>query len=109
MAYDTDLAARIDRQILHWPGFAKKPMFGGLGYLLQGNMAFGIWQDQLIVRCGAEHYARCLAQPDVREFDITGRAMTGWVMVAPAGCDEDRALASWLARGRDFAAGLPPK
>lgn len=109
MPYDPDLEARIDLLSLHWPGFAKKAMFGGKGYLLQGNMAYGIWHDKLIVRCGHERYAACLAMPGARVFDITGKAMDGWVMVAPEGFETEATLLAWLERGRDFAAGLPAK
>jgi TfoX/Sxy family transcriptional regulator of competence genes len=109
MAYDTELAERIERLSLNWPGFGSKKMFGGLGYLLHGNMAFGIWQDQLIVRCGPQQYGHYLAQPHVREFDVTGRPMQGWLMIAPDGLVKDQALLRWLERGRDFAASLPVK
>lgn len=109
MAYDTELEARIDYLSLNWPGFARKPMFGGMGYLLHGNMAFGIWRDWLVVRCGAAQHDRCLARPGAKAFDITGKTMHGWVMVAPEGCTNEADLAAWLELGRDFAAGLPPK
>lgn len=109
MAHDTRLEARIDLASLNWPGLAKKAMFGGMGYLMRGNMAFGIWRDHLIVRCGPAGYADCLALPDTRPFDVTGRAMTGWVMVAPDGLETDAGLAAWLERGREFAASLPDK
>ncbi len=109
MPYDAALEARIDHLSLHWPGFVKKSMFGGKGYLLLGHMAFGIWHDKLIVRCGSGQYADCLEQPGARVFDITGKAMDGWVMVAPEGFATATTLLVWLERGRDFAAGLPPK
>lgn len=109
MAHDTVLESRIDLLSLNWPGFAKKAMFGGKGYLLHGNMAFGIWRDRLVVRCGADLHARCLALPHVREFDVTGKAMAGWVMVLPEALETDDTLRAWLERGRDFAATLAPK
>jgi hypothetical protein len=109
MAYDTHLEARIDLLSLNWPGLGKKAMFGGKGYLMRAHMAFGIIRDHLIVRCGPARYADCLAQVDVVEFDITGKPMTGWVMIRPAGIESDAALLSWLECGRDFAASLPPK
>lgn len=109
MAYDTELEARIDLLSLHWPGLAKKAMFGGKGYLMRDHMAFGIWRDHLVVRCGPERHAACLALAHVGEFDITGKPMTGWVMVRPDGLVSDAALLPWLERGRDFAASLPPK
>lgn len=109
MAYDKELEARIDLISLNWPGFAKQRMFGGIAYLLQGNMAFGISKAWLLVRCGAATEARCLAEPGVQPFDLGGKRMTGWVMVAPEGCADDPDLTRWLERGRDFAAGLAPK
>jgi TfoX/Sxy family transcriptional regulator of competence genes len=109
MAHDIELEARIDLASLHWPGMAKKAMFGGMGYLLRGNMAFGIWRDHLVVRCGPASQAACLALPHARPFDVTGKAMTGWIMVAPDGFEQDADLLAWLERGRDFAASLPEK
>jgi TfoX/Sxy family transcriptional regulator of competence genes len=109
MAYDLDLAERIELLSVNWPGFSVKRMFGGLGYLLHGNMAFGVLKDQLIVRCGPAKHASCLARAHVREFDLTGRPMHGWVMVAAEGLGDDQLLTSWLQSGRDFAASLPAK
>ena len=109
MAYDTQLEARIDLLSLNWPGLAKKAMFGGKGYLMRGNMAFGIWHDHLVVRCGPLRHAEYLTQAHVAEFDITGKPMTGWLMVRPEGIDSDDALLPWLEIGRDFAASLPSK
>lgn len=109
MAYDKDLEARIDLASLHWPGLEKKKMFGGIGYLLNGNMAFGILRDSLVVRCGTEAYGECLARPGVGEFEVTGRPMAGWVLVAPEAIDEAAGLSRWLVTGRDYAASLEPK
>lgn len=109
MAYDTELEARIDLISLAWPGLAKKAMFGGKGYLLLGNMAFGIWKDHLVVRCGPDRYPACLAQPHVAEFAVTGKPMAGWVLVAPEGFADEPTLATWLETGRDFAVTLPAK
>jgi TfoX/Sxy family transcriptional regulator of competence genes len=109
MTHDPDLAARIDILSLNWPGFASKKMFGGVGYLLNGNMAFGIWKDSLVVRCGPHDHARCLAMAGVSEFDVTGRPMTGWVLVSPDAFAGEDALLGWLERGRDFAATLEAK
>lgn len=109
MAYNILLADRIDRLSLNWPGLGKKKMFGGLGYLLNGNMAFGILKDNLIVRCGSDAYAACLARPGVVAFDITGKPMTGWVVVASEMVEQESGLLAWLEQGRDFAATLPAK
>ncbi len=109
MAHDPELEASVDLLSLYWPGLEKKKMFGGVGYLMHGNMAFGIVKTGLVVRCGPEAYARCLAMPGVSEFDFTGRPMTGWVYVAPEAFPGEAELTDWLERGRDFAASLPEK
>ena len=109
MPYDHTLEDRIDLLSVNWPGFSKKKMFGGLGYLLRGNMAFGILKAQLVVRCGPERHVVCLARPGVCEFDVTGRPMRGWIMVSDDGLDNDNNLLDWLEAGRDFAAGLPSR
>ena len=84
-------------------------MFGGVGFLLGGNMACGVLNDDLIVRVGPDVYEESLATPHARVFDITGRVMKGWVMVAPPGYAEDTDLANWVERGITFARSLPPK
>lgn len=109
MAYDPELADRIYRIFGDWPVLQKKRMFGGLAYLLNGHMAFGLIGDELMVRCGPICYAECLGQDGVREFDFTGRPMKGWVVVAPDRLESERELRDWMKRGLDFAASLPPK
>jgi hypothetical protein len=85
-------------------------MFGGICYLLQGNMCFGIYRDFLIVRLGSAAAAEpYLAQAHVKPMDITGRPMKGWVMVAPTAYDGPEQLRPWLSRGMRFAQSLPPK
>jgi hypothetical protein len=109
MAYDAVLAQRVKTFLEGKPGFAEKKMFGGVCYLLNGNMACGIINADLIVRVGPEQYAPCLQQPHARQFDITGRPMKGWVMVAPAGHGSVTDLSAWVQRGVDFVQSLPPK
>lgn len=109
MAYDHELETRIDLFSLNWPGLGKKKMFGGVGYLMQGNMAFGIVGRGLVVRCGPQAYAERLGRPGVAEFDLTGRPMKGWVLVAPEAIESEDGLAEWLILGRDFAASLDAK
>lgn len=84
-------------------------MFGGIAFLLHGNMACGILQENLIVRVGPDNYQSSLAIPNTREFDITGRPMKGWVMVSGAGLGEEQQLAWWIGQGTAFALGLPPQ
>lgn len=84
-------------------------MFGGLAFLLHGNMACGIIGDNLIVRVGPEDYHAALSRPRTREFDITGRPMNGWVMVIGQERSAEAELADWVARGVHFALSLAPK
>jgi TfoX/Sxy family transcriptional regulator of competence genes len=98
------LLAELDQ-----PGLVEKRMFGGLSYLVQGNMACGVNKGSLIVRVGPDAYERALARPYVRVFDMTGRPMAGWVVVEPEGCSADDDLRSWIREGVAFALSLPAK
>lgn len=109
MAYDHGLAERIRELFADRPGIVEKKMFGGLCWLVNGNLACGVFKDFLIVRVGPENEAAALNRPHARRFDITGRPMKGWVMVSPDGYAEDEDLGRWVEMGIDFAGGLPPK
>lgn len=109
MGYDEGLAHRIREILGNQPGLEEKKMFGGVGFLVRGNMACGVHQDSLIVRLGPERNDEVLAQAHAQPFDITGKPMKGWVMVAPEGCAEDEDLRSWVQQGVDFALTLPAK
>jgi hypothetical protein len=109
MAYDESLAGRVEDALAREVGIVKKKMFGVACYLSDGNAFAGVWGDSLIVRTGPEAYNATLQEPNVREFDITGKAMRGWVVVGPEAIDEDAALAEWLRRALDFARTLPRK
>ena len=107
MGYDEGLAARIRQHLEESHGLQEKKMFGGLAFLLHGNMACGILGEDLIVRVGKEHYEESLQRPHTRVFDITGKAMRGWISVGPEGCDEE--LGAWLQKGVDYARTLAAK
>ncbi|POX48245.1 RNA methyltransferase [Streptomyces sp. Ru71] len=109
MAYDEGLAERVRALLGTGPDIAEKRMFGGLAFLLRGNMAVGVTGDDLMVRVGPDATDAALARPGTRLFDMTGRPMRGWVVIAGQAVAEDDALRAWVAQGRDFAAGLPPK
>jgi TfoX/Sxy family transcriptional regulator of competence genes len=109
MAYDEGLARRIREALGELPGLVEKKMFGGIGFMVQGNMACGVNKDDLIVRVGAERYEEALASPHTRPFDMTGRPMKGWVMVSANGYESDDALKDWVQQGVEFALTLPPK
>ena len=80
-----------------------------MGFLLHGNLLVGVWKDSLIVRLGQEEGAASLKEPHVREFDITGRAMKNWVLVEPAGIEDDDQLSVWIQRAIKFVRRLPGK
>jgi hypothetical protein len=109
MAYDEALAARVREQLAAEPALTEKRMFGGLAFLLQGNMAVGLSGRDLMVRVGPEASDDALARPHTRPFDMTGRPMKGWILVAPEGVAGERDLAAWVARGVAFARSLPAK
>jgi TfoX/Sxy family transcriptional regulator of competence genes len=109
MAYDETLAERV-RDLLALHGdLTERKMFGGIAWMIGGNMACGILGDELIVRLGREEGERALAEPNTRPFDFTGRPMKGTVLVAPAGTGADEDLAGWVEAGAAFAASLPAK
>ena len=107
MSYDEVLADRIRKILL--PIALEKRMFGGIGFIVDGNMAVGVYQEYLIVRVGAEQYATALKKKGARPFDITGKPMTGWVMVSQEGCGTKRSLEKWVSTAMEFVATLPPK
>lgn len=109
MAYSEALAARIRRRLARRRNVEEKKMFGGIGFLLNGNMCVGVWKGSLIVRVGPEQYEEALQEPFVGEFDITGRAMTGWVLVAAEGVEDDDQLQEWIGRAVKFVETLPAK
>jgi len=109
MAYDKGLAERVREVLEEEPGCDEKKMFGGLCFLLFGNMVCGIIRDDLIVRVGADHYEAMLKMPHARKFDLTGKALRGWVMVEAEALDSDEELNDWLQRAVSFVRTLPPK
>jgi len=109
MTYDEGLAERIRQHLGDDPGVAEKRMFGGIAFLLHGNMAVGVTGDDLMVRVGPDATDAALARPGARLFDMTGRPMRGWVVVDPSAVTEDEALGEWIDEGYAFAVGLPAK
>lgn len=109
MAFDESLAARIRDALARLKGVEEKKMFGGVGFLLQGNMLVGVWKDSLIARVGPDAYEDALLEAHVQEFDITGRAMRGWILVEPEGLEEDDKLQKWIQEARKFVGKLPRK
>jgi TfoX/Sxy family transcriptional regulator of competence genes len=109
VAYDDGLAQRVRELTDEEPGVSEKRMFGGLAFLVNGNMAVGVVASELMVRVGPAEHAAALREPHARPMDFTKRPMKGFVFVAEAGCEDDEALAHWVRRGVRFAASFPRK
>jgi TfoX/Sxy family transcriptional regulator of competence genes len=110
MAYDEDLAARIRVLIGDEPNVSEMRMFGGLAFLVGGNMAVAAsGQGGLMVRVDPAETDELLALPHAREFEMRGRSMAGWLRVDDDGVRTDEELAPWVERGLAYARSLPPK
>lgn len=109
LAYNTKLEEKIDAAARRWQNVEKKKMFGGVCYLLKGNMSFGIHKDFLIVRMDKEQGEQTLKNANVQPFDITGKPLAGWVMVTEAGWKGRTGLAKWMEIGKQYALSLPEK
>ena len=109
MAADESLAARIRDALARKKGVEEKKMFGGICFLLNGNLLVGVWKDSLIARLGPDEGEEALLEPHVRAFDITGRPMRNWVLVEPEGVEDDDQLAGWIGRATKFVGKLPRK
>lgn len=107
MAYGEGLAQRIREHVGAESGLTEKRMFGGLSFLVHGNMAVGVIGDELIVRVGPDATDAAPARPGARLFDFSNRPMRGWVTVTNSALADDTTLGEWIDHGRDFAAGLP--
>ncbi len=109
MAYDEELAERIRVVLIDRTDVSERKMFGGLSFMLRGNMCCGVEKTNLMVRVGPEAYDEALAQPGARLMDFTGRPMKGMVFVEPEGYESDDDLAAWVERGVEYALSLPAK
>jgi TfoX/Sxy family transcriptional regulator of competence genes len=108
MPYNLKLAERIRSQLRGLQTTEKK-MFGGVGFLLNGNLCCGVNKDDLILRVDPEKHDMLLKKPHVKPFDMTGRPMKGWLVVEADGVKTDKQLSRWVKEGLKFAAALPPK
>jgi TfoX/Sxy family transcriptional regulator of competence genes len=108
MAFDERLADRVRDALAGEEGVTERKMFGGLAFMVDGHMACGIVEDDLMLRLGTEGAEEALERDHVRPMDFTGRPMTGMVYVAPAGL-RGPALRAWVGRAVAFARSLPPK
>lgn len=109
MAYDEKLADRVRDVLKHRRGVSEKKMFGGLSFLVNGNMSCGIIGDNLMVRVGPDAYDGALKKKGARPMDFTGRAMKGMIYVDRSGYGRSASLKAWVERGLAHARSLPPK
>lgn len=109
MAYDEDLADRVRELLGDRAGVTETKMFGGIGFMVEGNMAVGVMNDELIVRVDPEEAGRALVEPGMREFDFTGRPMKGWLFAGGEAIADPDGLREWVEAGADYATSLPPK
>ena len=109
MAYDDGLAQRVRELLTDLTDFSEKKMFGGICFLIQGNMACGIISYDVIVRIGPENYEAALKKPGAGIFDFTGRPMKGWVVVSAESHESDDHLLNWIQQAVAFTSSLPPK
>ena len=108
MAYDEKLAARVRQALASTPGIVEKNMFGGVAFLMRGNMLVGVHKDELIARIAPDETGSALRDSNARIFDITGRPMKGWILVRPSGVVGAK-LGKWIERARTFVETLPAK
>jgi hypothetical protein len=109
VAYNEALAERIRAHLGAADGLNERKMFGGIAFMLNGNVLVGVMNDDLIVRVDAAESEDALSQPGARPFDYTGRPMKGWLFVGPSGCGSDADLGGWIERAMGFVTTLPPK
>jgi hypothetical protein len=108
--YDADLVERLRERLAGEHGVSERAMFGGVAFMLDGNMCVGAMKGgDLMVRVAAADEEQALAEPHTRRMDMTGRPMAGWILVEPPGFAADRDLAAWVQRAVVHVRTLPPK
>lgn len=111
MAYSATQAERVRGILGKQAGLTEKEMFGGIAFLLGGNMAVGVHGEDLIVRVEPAQTDALLREPGAKPFDLSGSRgpPAGWLLVAPSGYRTDTALRTWVGRGVAYASSLPKK
>ncbi len=109
MSYDERLAGDIRARIGQHPGLSEKEMFGGIAFMVNGNMAVGVNRDGLMVRVGKDAHDEAVARPGARIFDLSARPMRGWVVVTPDGFGTEAEFNRWVDQGVAYAESLPKK
>lgn len=109
MAYDEMLANDVRSDLRRYDGVSERAMFGGIAFMVDGNMAVGVTGDDLMVRVGKESLDQALSLPGVESMSMGEREMKGWVRVTADGLGSEGVLESWIDRGVIYARSLPPK
>jgi hypothetical protein len=110
MAYDPELADRIRAVVEDEPGLSEKKMFGGLAFLIGGNMAVSASSTGgMLLRVDPASTESLVQQPHVTRFEMRGRQMDGWLRVDPEVAGTDAELRGWVRHGVNYARSLPPK
>lgn len=109
MAYDEVLADRIKTILKSRRSVTEKKMFGGLCFMVNGNMACGVEKKKLVVRIGPDDYEKILKLKHVRKMDFTGKPLKGFIYIMPEGLSRADSLKKWVDRGIQFARSLPKK
>jgi hypothetical protein len=109
MAFSETLAGRIRQRLPRRMNVGERKTFGGIGFLLNGNLLVGVWKESLVVRLGEEEGEEALKEPHVKEFDITGKPMRNWVPVGSEGVQNEEQLSCWIQRAVKFVGALPVK
>lgn len=109
MSYDQRLANDVRARIGRRSDVTEKEMFGGIAFMVGGNMAVGVTGHELMVRVGKEAHDEAVSRPGARIFDLSARPMRGWVVVSPEGFPTEVDLDAWIKQGVAYAESLPAK
>jgi TfoX/Sxy family transcriptional regulator of competence genes len=109
MAFDESLADRVREVLAPRADLTERKMFGGIAFMIGGNMAVGVIGDDLMVRLDPADAEQALTESHTRPMDFTGKPMKGMLFVDSGGTESDEDLAGWVDAGADFASSLPPK
>ncbi len=109
MAYEEAVAERVRKEFSKIKGVTEKKMFGGIAFMVHGNMCCGVLNDKLMVRVGAEAHTASLKKPNVHEMDFTGKPLKGFIYVEPAGFKTAKDLRYWINKAMEYVMTLPKK
>lgn len=109
MPYNQELADRVRKVLKRRKGYAEKNMFGGICFLINGNMCCGVEKSRLMLRVGPQQYESCLKLPYAKKMDFTGKPLKGFLFITQKGIESDEELKTWVERGLAFVKTLPKK